>query len=84
MVGTEKLAITGSTFTDNEVGPGVGDDAAGGDVYAGTGVEITIVRSDFSGSEAEYGGAAIECCGATITTSTFSNTKSSMLGVSLW
>lgn len=82
-VGTEKLSITGSTFTDNKVGPGEEQDAAGGDIYAGTEVEVTIGSSTFTGSQAEYGGAAIECCGGTITTSTFSNTATDMTSVSL-
>lgn len=81
LVGRETLAITGSTFTDNKVGPGVQGDAAGGDIYAADDVSITIVGTTFTGSEAEYGGAAIECCGGSITTSTFSNTTSDMLGV---
>ncbi len=80
--GTETLRISGSTFTDNKVGPGVAQDAAGGDIFAGPGVELEIVGSSFEGSEAEYGGSAIECCGATISTSTFKNTKSDMLSVS--
>lgn len=62
---------------------GVGD-AAGGDIYAGTDVEIYIADTTFTGSEAEYGGAAIECCGGSITNSTFSYTKSDMLGVSFF
>lgn len=81
LVGRETLAITGSTFTDNKVGPGVQGDAAGGDIYAADDVSITIVGTTFTGSEAEYGGAAIECCGGSITTSIFSNTTSDMLGV---
>eukprot|EP00752_Nemacystus_decipiens_P002934 g2729.t1 len=80
VIGSETLTIKGSTFTDNVAGPGVLSDAAGGDIYAGVDVEITISDTTFTGSQAEYGGASIECCGGSITTSSFSNTKSDMIG----
>lgn len=80
--GSETLRISRSNFTDNKVGPGVAQDASGGDIFAGPGVELVIEESNFEGSEALYGGSAIECCGATISTSNFKNTKSDMLSVS--
>ncbi|CAN0357500.1 unnamed protein product [Ectocarpus sp. 12 AP-2014] len=70
-VGSETLTITDSLFRGNEVGTGVDADGAGGDVYAGTNVELTVTGTTFSTSAAEYGGAAIECCGAVIIDTVF-------------
>ncbi|CAM9484228.1 unnamed protein product [Ectocarpus sp. 8 AP-2014] len=70
-IGSATLTIADSFFTVNEVGTGVEEDGAGGDVYAGTNVELTVTGTTFSTSVAEYGGAAIECCGAVISNCTF-------------
>ncbi|CBJ26272.1 polymorphic outer membrane protein [Ectocarpus siliculosus] len=70
-IGSETLTITDSLFTVNEVGTGVEEGGAGGDVYAGINVELTVTGTTFSTSAAEYGGAAIECCGAVISNCTF-------------
>ncbi|CAM9713187.1 unnamed protein product, partial [Ectocarpus fasciculatus] len=75
--GSETLTITGSLFRGNEVGTGVAADGAGGDVYAGTNVALTVTGTTFSTSTAEYGGAAIECCGATISNCTFTGADTS-------
>ena len=81
--GSETLTITASTFNQNEVGTGDLGTGAGGDVWTNRLVELTVVDSTFSGSTAEYGGAAIVCCGATITTSNFSSTDVASTDVSL-
>lgn len=72
--GSETLTITGSVFTQNEVGTGELGNGAGGDVWACRNVELTVTDSTFSNSAAEYGGAAIVCCGAEIVKSVFSST----------
>ncbi|CAN0024992.1 unnamed protein product, partial [Ectocarpus fasciculatus] len=76
-IGSETLTITDSFFRTNEVGTGVDADGAGGDVYAGDNVELTVTGTTFSTSAAEYGGAAIECCGATISNCTFTGADTS-------
>ncbi|CAN0394289.1 unnamed protein product [Pylaiella littoralis] len=76
-VGSETLTVTDCIFRNNEVGTGEAAEGAGGDIYADRNVALTVHGTLFSGSTAEFGGAAIECCGATITNSTFSGTDSS-------
>ncbi|CAN0394131.1 unnamed protein product [Pylaiella littoralis] len=76
-VGNETLTVTDCIFRNNEVGTGEAAEGAGGDIYADRDVALTVDGTLFSGSTAEFGGAAIECCGATITNSTFSGTDSS-------
>lgn len=58
------------------------EDGTGGDIYAARGVTLTVVSSNFTKSLASYGGAAIECCGATISDSQFTATESAMTTVS--
>eukprot|EP00752_Nemacystus_decipiens_P011906 g10557.t1 len=72
--GSETLTITGSTFSQNEVGTQELGTSSGGDLWTNRLVELTVEDSVFSGSAAEYGGAAIVCCGATIAGSNFSST----------
>eukprot|EP00752_Nemacystus_decipiens_P011910 g10561.t1 len=72
--GSETLTITGSTFSQNEVGLVELGTSSGGDLWISRTVELTVEDSVFSGSAAEYGGAAIVCCGATIAGSNFSST----------
>ncbi|CAM9458338.1 unnamed protein product [Ectocarpus sp. 8 AP-2014] len=79
-IGSETLTITDSLFRGNEVGTGVDADGAGGDVYAATNVELTVTGTTFSTSTAEYGGAAIECCGAVISNCTFTGADTSSDG----
>eukprot|EP00903_Cladosiphon_okamuranus_P014004 g13023.t1 len=74
--GSETLSITDSSFSNNEVGTGELGNGVGGDVWAGPNVELTVTGSVFSGSAAEYGGAAIKCCGAEILNSNFTSTDS--------
>ncbi|CAB1118473.1 unnamed protein product [Ectocarpus sp. CCAP 1310/34] len=81
-IGSETLTITDSLFRGNEVGTGVDADGAGGDVYAGTNVELTVTGTTFSTSAAEYGGAAIECCGAVISDTVFTGADTASDGVS--
>lgn len=81
--GSDILTISGCTFTGNEAGTGAeGEMGAGGDIYAISGVTLTVNSSNFTKSIADYGGAAIECCGATINSCQFTATESAMDTVS--
>lgn len=64
--GTGTLTITDCEFSDNEAG--VTDDVygSGGDIYAADGITLEVVGSKFLDSATDIGGAAIECCGGTI------------------
>lgn len=81
--GTDILAVSGSVFVGNEAaGTDEEDSGTGGDIYAARGVTLTVVSSNFTKSLASYGGAAIECCGATISDSQFTATESATDAVS--
>lgn len=54
----------------------------GGDVYAEVGVDLSIVSSNFTGSSADYAGAGVWCCGASITNCYFTNLETSLSTVS--
>lgn len=74
--GTETLTISGCEFKNNEAGLKSDDNGAGGDVYAIDGVTLTLTSTNFTESSAQYGGAAVECCGASITDCLFSGAES--------
>ena len=60
-----------SMFMYNEAGAFREDTASGGDIYAADGVTLKVQSSNFFYSVSKFGGASIECCGASITDSTF-------------
>lgn len=72
-VGTDLLSVDGCAFESNEVISQTLD-TSGGDIFAISGVALVVADSTFAGSTAQYGGAAIECCGAVITNCNFDNT----------
>lgn len=74
--------MSGCVFTSNEAGLDDEEAGAGGDIFASRGVTLTVTNSNFTQSTAYYGGAAIECCGATISDSQFTATESAMATVS--
>ena len=83
-MGTEELTIMDCEFNDNEAGTTDSGEGSGGDVYAADGVTLIVESSSFLNSAAEYGGAAIECCGGTITSSSFTGAESFSIGNVSW
>lgn len=71
------MEVINSIFSYNEAGTPMDDNASGGDIYAADGVTLKVQSSSFFHSASKFGGAAIECCGATITDSTFVAGKAS-------
>ena len=75
-VGTEFVEVYKSEFQYNEAGINDDGNGSGGDIYASDGVTLWLQSSKFVDSYASYGGGAIECCGGTITGSTFTGAES--------